>query len=507
MLFNSYEFLLLFLPLTIALFFLCGRLLGKRAAFGSLVLASLVFYAKWNPPYVVLIVGSVLFNYGMGFIQHRVIEKRGKASKGLLAFGVAANLALLGYFKYANFFVNTAAKATGYDWHIEPIILPLAISFFTFTQIAYLVDVWEGMVCSYSFLDYCFFVLFFPHLIAGPIVRHHEILPQVNKSDGLLEIDNLAVGLTVLAMGLFKKVVFADGIAEHATNVFTQVRAGFEPNLVAAWGGILAYACQIYFDFSGYSDMAIGLGCIFGVRMPLNFNSPYKARSIIDFWRRWHMSLSRFLRDYLYIRLGGNRKGVIRRYGNLMATMLLGGLWHGAGWTFVIWGGLHGIYLLVNHAWAKLTNGQRWASSRPMLMVYHVTTFTAVLVGWVFFSAKSFPTAVSILKGMIGLNGICLNPAFQTLLGPWATRLPITFAHSGFKSVGILWLLVLLPIVFLMPNTQQIMYRVRPALKQAESIAAVMWRPSARWAILTGLVLAIALLKMGRVTEFLYFQF
>jgi hypothetical protein len=253
--------------------------------------------------------------------------------------------------------------------------------------------------------------------------------------------------------------------------------------------------------------MAIGLGCIFGIRMPLNFNSPYKAGSIIEFWRRWHMSLSRFLRDYLYIRLGGNRKGAGRRYTNLMATMLLGGLWHGAGWTFVIWGGLHGMYLLVNHAWVRLTKGQSWAISRPMLWVYHLTTFVAVLVGWVFFRAKSFTTAVSVLKGMVGLNGISLNPAFERLFGHWAAQLPVTFAHTGFKSVGIIWLLILLPIVFLMPNTQEIMYRVRPALKQAESAASVMWRPSRRWAIVTGLVIAVALLRMGRVTEFLYFQF
>ena len=205
MLFNSYEFLLLFLPLTIVLFIVCGRLLGKRAAFGSLVVASLVFYARWNPPYVLLVIAYILFNYGAGFLQHHVIQRHGKASKALLAFGVAANLALLGYFKYANFFVDTMARATGSSWKMAPIILPLAISFFTFTQIAYLVDVWEGMVCSYSFLDYCFFVLFFPHLIAGHIVHHHEILPQVQESDGRLKFDNLAVGLTVLTIGLFQK--------------------------------------------------------------------------------------------------------------------------------------------------------------------------------------------------------------------------------------------------------------------------------------------------------------
>ena len=228
---------------------------------------------------------------------------------------------------------------------------------------------------------------------------------------------------------------------------------------------------------------------------------------MIDFWRRWHMSLSRFLRDYLYIRLGGNRKGVTRRYTNLMATMLLGGLWHGAGWTFVIWGGLHGTYLLVNHAWGKLTNGQRWAGSRLMLVVYHIITFIAVLVGWVFFRAKSFSTAISMLKGMVGLNGICVSPGFERVLGHWAARLPLRIAHVDFKFVALLWLLVLLPTIFFMPNTQEIMYRVRPALKQAESMAAVLWRPSAPWAALTGLALAIAFLRMGRVTEFLYFQF
>src|ERR1700737_1326632 len=213
MLFNSYEFLLLFLPLAIIAFVLCGRLLGKKAAFGSLVVASLVFYARWNPPYVLLIVTSILFNYAMGFLQHRHLQRQGKASRVLLSFGVAANLALLGYFKYANFFVHTVASATGVAWGVEPIVLPLAISFFTFTQIAYLVDVWDGKIGSYRFLDYCFFVLFFPHLLAGPLVRHHEILPQIKESDGHLKFEDLAVGLTVLAMGLFKKVVFADGIA------------------------------------------------------------------------------------------------------------------------------------------------------------------------------------------------------------------------------------------------------------------------------------------------------
>jgi alginate O-acetyltransferase complex protein AlgI len=507
MLFNSYVFVLAFLPIALLGFFLIGRQWGKRAALSFLIFASLFFYGWWNPPYLVVILASIAFNYTIGRFQRRRLVKHGAGSKLILAGGVVTNLALLGYFKYANFFVNSANAVFGTVARLEPVFLPLAISFFTFTQIAYLVDAYENTTCDYSLLDYCFFVLFFPHLIAGPIVRHHEILPQVAASKGRLLLSNFSIGITVFTFGLFKKVVLADGVGESATTMFASVDAGSAPNWIAAWGGVLAYTCQLYFDFSGYSDMAIGLGALFGIRMPLNFNSPYKASSIIEFWRRWHISLSRFLRDYLYIRMGGKRKGTVRRYANLMTTMLLGGLWHGAGWTFVLWGGLHGTYLLINHAWARVTKGQAWACSVPIRVFYHVITFLAVVVGWVFFRAKSFPSAVTILKGMAGLNGIVLPKILEWSASALASPLGITFGKSGLGTSAVIWVAVLLPVVFFMPNTQQIMYQSHPALEQAEAASAISWAPSAKWAVVTGILLSIAVLSMGRVSEFLYFQF
>jgi len=504
MLFNSYEFLLVFLPLTLAIYAVCGRFLGKKSALFSLVVASLIFYARWNPPYVLLILTSIVFNFLMGTWQQAHIRKFKNPSKTVMIAGVALNIGLLAYYKYANFAVSTVAGLTGMNWTLEHIFLPLALSFFTFTQIAYLVDVWEGKIENYNFLDYCFFVLFFSHLIAGPVVRHHEILPQVKESDGRLRFEFLSVGLTVLAIGLFKKVVFADHIAVYA---LPAGEISSPPTLVAAWGMVLAYACQLYFDFSGYSDMAIGLGFMFGIRMPLNFNSPYKARSIIDFWRRWHISLSRFLKDYLYVRLGGNRKGPWRRYLNLFITMLLGGLWHGAGWTFVFWGGLHGVYLLINHAWKKLVKGKAWAGSRCMLLFYHLVTFVAVLVAWVFFRSHSFENALMVLKGMIGWNGILLDYRLEKWLQPLTGFLPLRFGVAEFGFTGMAWLLVLLPVIFWMPNTQEIMFRARPALEQPDAVPKFGWSPARGWAVVAGLVLGAALLLMGHVSEFLYFQF
>ena len=309
-----------------------------RMAMGWLVIASLFFYAWWNPVYLGLILVSILFNYTLGAILYK------KRRKMLLVLGIAINLALLLYFKYAMFFVSTFNALTGGDFYIKQIVLPLAISFFTFQQIAYLVDVYRGRTYEYNFLHYCLFVSFFPQLISGPIVHHGEMLPQFEKKRVYrLNYEDLSVGLSVFFIGLFKKVVLADGMAEYATPIFNAVSQGIPLSFFESWLGLLAYGLQIYFDFSSYCDMAIGLGRMFGIYLPINFYSPYKAVNVIDFWRKWHITLSRFLRDYLYIPLGGNRKGRVRRYTNLMITMLLGGLWHGANWTFVIWGFLFGI--------------------------------------------------------------------------------------------------------------------------------------------------------------------
>ena len=503
MLFNSFEFILLFLPITLAVYFLAGMARDKRWALGWLILASLFFYGWWNPKNLLIIVASVCFNYALARVC--IGPANPPRRKWWLAFGIASNLALLGYFKYANFFVNNLNELTGSAIHLDRIILPIAISFFTFQQIVFLVEAYRDQAKDYDFLHYALVVTFFPHLIAGPIVHYREMLTQFNRpSIRKFAASHLAVGITIFAIGLFKKVVIADGIAPVANSVFGAPASGITPTLFEAWTGALAYTFQLYFDFSGYSDMAIGLARMIGIRFPMNFNSPYKSVNIIDFWRRWHITLSRFLRDYLYIPLGGNRKGAVRRHLNLTLTMLLGGLWHGAGWTFVIWGGLHGVYLMVNHFW--LAARQKLGFERTTLpgrVAARALTFLCVVVAWVFFRATSFSTAWTILGSMFLRNGISL-------------------AHDGMFPNGLLepgmairWLVVLALIAWLAPNTQELMARYRPALgfRSAENGADryrwLQWRPSYVWSLVIALLCAVALANMwiGDNAEFLYFQF
>jgi len=518
MLFNSHVFIFLFLPITLFVFFKIGRMGYSRLAIAWLIGASLFFYGWWNPAYMILIIGSVLFNYTMGVL---IVNQ----SKKYLALGIIVNLFLLGYFKYANFFIANINVLTGKTFHLGEIFLPLGISFFTFQQIAYLIDTYRGKTHKYDFLHYSLFVTFFPQLIAGPIVHHREMLPQfAEKSSLRFNAENMAVGLTIFFIGLFKKVVLADGVAVYASPVFDAALNGFTLTFFEAWGGALAYTFQLYFDFSGYSDMAIGLGRMFGIRLPLNFHSPYKAVNIIDFWRRWHITLSRFLRDYLYIPLGGNRKGPLRRGINLMITMLLGGLWHGAGWTFVIWGGLHGVYMLINHAWQgfrRLLGQDIKKSSFVGRLASMTLTFTAVVVAWVFFRAKSFDSALSILQSMIGLNGFALPETYLGYLNrlfSLGTRLAelgwqferIEF-FKGIREIASLGFLLLL--VWFAPNTQQLMARYRPAFdtykgkSESSCWQWMQWQPRRRWAIVCSVVTLLAILGLTRVSEFLYFQF
>ena len=383
MLFNSFAFIFLFLPITLVVFFSIGRQNHPRVAIFWLVLCSLFFYGWWDPRYVVLLLVSMLSNYTCGVM----LEKGGgkNARHAILTLGITINIGLLGYFKYANFFVDQVNWAVGSNFQFKMILLPLAISFFTFQQITYLVDVYRYETKEHNFLHYCLFVTFFPQLIAGPIVRHKEMLPQFARDDVyVFNYQYLAIGLAIFTIGIFKKVIFADGMAVYANPVFNAAETASVLTFFEAWVGALAYTLQLYFDFSGYSDMAIGLAYMFGIKLPINFNSPYKSTCIIDFWRRWHITLSRFLRDYLYIPLGGNRKGSVRRSFNLLLTMLLGGLWHGAGWTFVIWGMLHGFYLLINHAWRKLrTDVFTWPEKmgRAEVGIYHMLTLLAVVIG------------------------------------------------------------------------------------------------------------------------------
>jgi D-alanyl-lipoteichoic acid acyltransferase DltB (MBOAT superfamily) len=505
MLFNSYVFLFVFLPATYVGYFALARYAPSLAK-PWLAAASFVFYGAWDVRFVPILAASIAFNFLTGARIARAVEAgRQRAARGLLALGVGANLALLGWFKYANFFATTANAVVGTAWDLGAIVLPLGISFFTFTQIAYLVDAAQGKAREYAVTDYCLFVTYFPHLVAGPILHHAEMMPQFNRP-GALRRDSrlLEVGLAIFALGLFKKVALADRVAPFANAAFDTAARGVALTSAEAWAGATAYGLQLYFDFSAYSDMAIGLSLMFGIRLPLNFASPYKATSIIDFWRRWHITLSRFLRDYLYVPLGGNRRGRARRYLNLAVTMLLGGLWHGAGWTYVAWGALHGLFLVVNHAWRGLTGSRagrprsaagRWAG--------RLLTFAAVTVAWVFFRADSIGTATAMVSAMFGLGPAALADGGSVL----ARLFPSVEANwrSGLTTIG-----VLLGIAWFAPNVAQLFRAWQPALGTGPDEAPparTAWRTGWRGTAVAGLALAASVLMMTRTSQFLYFQF
>lgn len=479
MLFNSFAFLAGFLPVALLLYFGLGRLSAPRWANLSLVLTSLFFYGYWRYDgaglggeavrlygYVGLLIASTVLNYGIGRRLH------GSPAPGLLFAGVAANLAVLGYFKYFGFGVRTVNEVFGTSFPAPSIILPLALSFYTFTQIAFLVDAKRGLAAEMNFPRYCLFVFFFPHLIAGPIVHHSEIMPQFAKKDARRwQWGNIAAGIGWLTLGLIKKVLIADAFAPYANTVFANAR---EVTGVEAWCGVLAYTFQLYFDFSGYSDMAIGLSLFFNIRLPDNFDAPYRATNIIDFWRRWHMTLSRFLRDYLYIPLGGNRKGPVRRYLNLVLTMVLGGIWHGAGWTFLIWGAFHGLLLAGNHLWQGL--------KRPMpVWLGRAITFVCVMIGWALFRAKDLGDAGAIIGAMFG-----------------ARSFHMANLVTGLQLETIVALLAVLIFVNVAPTTKQWIEtrEIHPAR-----------------AIVMALLFCIALFLVRNVelqfarSEFIYFQF
>ena len=520
MLFNSYPFLFGFLPLVLVGYFILGRKNCLVAA-AWLAFASLFFYAWWNPAYLGLLLASIGINF---FFAETIARYRARGrftqSRYWLIIALTANLALLGYYKYADFFRASFHQLTGISTPALDIVLPLGISFFTFTQIAFLVDTHRGTVRESSFIHYLLFVTYFPHLVAGPVLHHQEMMPQFrSRSVYQPQWENLAVGLSIFLIGLYKKTVLADGVAEYVGPVFTAAaqaqNGGPSLTLLEAWGGALAYSLQIYFDFSAYSDMAIGLSRLFGIQLPINFNSPYKATSIIEFWRRWHITLSRFLRDYLYIALGGNRRGRLRRHANLFMTMVLGGLWHGAGWTFVAWGALHGAYLMINHTWSHLR--QRWGEPWPgERFLAQWLTFIAVVVAWVFFRSPDFATAVHLLTAMVGGNGLILPDTWVARWGSFGYWLGEQGLMSAplvhFNTTQFNWLWLLLMVCWLMPNTQQVMATYRPGLVSPGYGAIVPterlgWSPSLFWLLLLGLVGGYALLCIPEFTEFIYFQF
>ena len=524
MLFNSYEFLFLFFPVVFAGFFWLARF-GQRVSALWLSFASLFFYGWWSPKYVGLLLASVVLNYSIGYV---IGHARSRIhAKVLFAFAITANLVLLGFYKYANFFIGTANSLSGGTLSFVDIILPLGISFFTFTQIAFLADVYRGLAREYNFMHYLLFVTYFPHLIAGPVLHHGQMMPQFSKREIYrLQPDNAALGLSIFTIGLAKKALLADNFGNYAGPVFAAAGLGIQPDFIEAWTGALSYALQLYFDFSGYSDMAIGISLVFNVKLPINFNSPYKAANIIDFWRRWHMTLALFLRDYLYIPLGGNRKGKILRHINLMITMLLGGLWHGANWTFVIWGGLHGLYLVVNHAWRSVVAGRAPAQGVPS-RIYNpaatLFTFLCVVVAWIFFRAESFSSAILVLKGCFGYGGISLPSKLGVLadrLGNLGSLLPAGISYGGvflnIPGLGSLGgiapfaeLLTLgLLIVWFAPNCQQFFN-----FDEHMSIGArlfnwtITWQPRPVVGFLFGCAFCLAVSKLHKVSTFLYYQF
>ena len=358
MLFNTYGFIFVFLPIVWLGYFFSAKWSVRLSAIW-LSLASLFFYAWWNPKFLALLLVSISFNFLLG---RKIGSSTSALYKSRLLFlGVTSNLLLLGIFKYFDFFIENTNLLLNTSWTTLHIVLPLGISFFTFTQIAFLVDSKRGETRDFDLTRYVLFVTYFPHLIAGPVLHHRQVMPQFEAPDTYaLNYRNLALGLTIFALGLFKKVMLADDIATKVDPVFAQAALGYEPKFIVAWTAVVGYSFQLYFDFSGYSDMAIGISRMFGVKLPLNFHAPYKSKNISEFWQRWHMTLSQFLRDYLYIPLGGNRYGLIKRYRNLLLTMVLGDLWHGAHWTFVIWGAMHGIYLVIHHAFRHATAHIVW---------------------------------------------------------------------------------------------------------------------------------------------------
>jgi D-alanyl-lipoteichoic acid acyltransferase DltB (MBOAT superfamily) len=509
MLFNSIPFLFYFFPLTVVVFFILGRRSQILAGIW-LAAASLFFYGWWNVIYIWLLVASVIVNYSAGYLISREATKPGKNfSRTLLTLAVIANLLLLGYFKYAGFFAETANGLFGTKLSFGHIILPLGISFFTFTQIAFLVDAYQGKAKEFNFIHYLLFVTYFPHLISGPILHHSQIMPQFGERKTYkLNWENTSAGLTILAIGLGKKVFIADSFSKIAIPVFYAAQQGLAPRLLEAWTGALAYTLKLYFDFSGYSDMAIGLSLFFNIKIPLNFNSPYKATNMIDFWRRWHMTLSAFLRDYLYIPLGGNQKGKARRYLNLFITMLLGGLWHGAGWTFIAWGLLHGVYLIINHSFRYLCSLLGWQAGRfgrVGKLAGGIVTFASVVIAWVLFRANTFATASIMLRGMAGMHGLYFTSGHL-------------FGISQINGQDALLLIGCgLAIVWLLPNTQEFMRVFLKTYSAYEKVAEpkgwagrLMWRPAAWWTWTSAgvlLALSILLLSPAHVSEFLYFQF
>lgn len=481
MLFNSFVFIFLFLPITLFIYFILNKFRLIKLATIFLTLASLFFYGYWNFIHIPLILSSVTFNFFCG----NYLCKASKFKKPLLSFGILANIVLLGYYKYTDFFIENFNGIFGSNIPIYHIILPLGISFFTFTQIAFLVDCFKGKVKETDYIKYALFVTYFPHLLAGPIIHHSEMMPQfANLRLKFLNSKNFNIGILLFSIGLFKKVVIADFFAHFATYGFDVSNA---LSMGEAWITSLSYTFQLYFDFSGYTDMAIGVSYMFNIVLPLNFNSPYKALDVQDFWRRWHITLSRFLRDYIYIPLGGNKISTNRTYINVLIVFIVGGFWHGAGWTFIIWGALHGISQVVfrfYHLHFKPLNKY----------ISWLITFNFINITWVYFRAKDLESAFKVLKGMFDIRNFKLSGEF------------VTFINSTFGIINELERTN--PAYLCMLGIFSSALIISVAFKNSNQIAQ-----KSNFSYLTSIFIAVLLLaaflatRTAGVTQFLYFNF
>src|SRR5712691_4608024 len=522
MLFNSPIFLFVFLPATVGLYILLRQFAGPRAVLGLLLAASLLFYAWWNPLYLPLLGGIAVFN----FIVARWMTAQRRAGRAgrvrlLLITGIAVDVMVLGYFKYTDFLIDTANTVLQTDFMLQHILLPLGISFFMFQKIAYLVDSSRGEVAEHDFLEYCFFVMFFPQLLAGPITHHSEIFAQIKGPWAFaIKPSNFMLGFTIFVIGLFKKVVLADHFAPLVSPAYDAAAAGERLDFFLAWQGAIAFKFQLYFDFSGYSEMALGAARLFGIQLPLNFNSPYRALNVVDFWRRWHMTLTRFLRDYVYIPLGGSRRGTPRLYLNLLITLALSGLWHGAAWHFVIWGSLQGASMVVAHAWRSVWRpiNAWWSHTIARLVTFFVLTMILVM-----HRAPSTAAALEIYRGMVNLPSTwydALGPV-AGVLGWLGVRFDGPPATSDELEL-VLWFVVWIAFVWFLPNTQQLLARWHPAYNYGvvererdrplpERIPAftlvMQWRPNIAGAVFVGVLAALACLSLRHISEFLYFKY
>jgi D-alanyl-lipoteichoic acid acyltransferase DltB (MBOAT superfamily) len=543
MLFNSYLFIFAFLPVTLALFYLCGRF-SAPAARTWIICASLIFYAWWRPLNVAIILPSILINFLLARRLQRLgaDPTRARAGRITLIAGIVFNVAFLGFFKYTGFLQQASNDVLGTHFVLAHIILPLGISFITFQKIAFLIDVHARRIEPFSFADYALFVLFFPQLIAGPIVHYREVMPQFRRLSARFDAEDLTVGLTMFFIGLFKKAFLADSIAPLVTSIFDRAAHGDPVSVIPAVLGAVGFTLQIYFDFSGYSDMAIGIARLFGVRLPINFDSPLRASSIIDYWLRWHITLSRFLTAYIYnpllLRLTRRRIAHGKQPLNArnatpgaflaligfptLVTMFISGLWHGAGYTFIIWGLMHGVFLTVNHGWrfalAKLRKGR---TAPPVWNVPgFLLTFVSVVLAMVFFKAPTLKAAWAMLGGIIGTHGVGLPAALFEHLGPMKALLENTgggaetwWGAAAFLSL-IGWIFLGLAIVLFLPNSGQLLAPYAPALGvqpvppgEPVRLTSLSWTPSLRWGLALAVLAGAAILRFGGPSEFLYWQF